>query len=141
MGQVWLCVSVFAARQWAWGQRGILTSTSCLVRILHICTGSVFCYSSVFAATESGATGFSGGLRHSASPTVLFRIGTVQVPKQKLIKITAGDPLCELETFTQDSRVGWRGGTMGRNRVTDTQLHPAPLSAPAQPSSLRRNRE
>lgn len=41
-----ICVCV-SARQRAWGQRGLLTSTSCLVRMLHICSGSIFCYSSV----------------------------------------------------------------------------------------------
>ena len=42
--RVCVCLS---ARQRAWGQRELLTSTSCLVRMLHMCTGSVFCYSSV----------------------------------------------------------------------------------------------
>lgn len=41
-----ICVCV-SARQRAWSQRGLLTSTSSLVRMLHICSGSVFCYSSV----------------------------------------------------------------------------------------------
>lgn len=133
------CVCL-SARQRAWGQRELLTSTSCLVRMLHMCTGSVFCYSSVlpcfccyrirrnrlfWRAPTLSMSNFAFQDRYSSS-------SKTEVDKNQLL----GTPLCvSWRHSSQDWGLG-SGVELGRNRVTDTPLHPAPLSAPARPSSL-----